>query len=449
MSVVLLLGACFGPSPPARVDVRVVTQAPGLSPADIEARVTLPIEEALAELSPEVTLHALSAPGMSMVTATLPEAQLSELVPALDRILLPDGAYPPMTERMPAEVSDWIVPASAAREVVDHGSMALGLGAAWTFQLATPGHEIVLPDDPEHRDWVASLPDRMPDLASLLERPGPDGRALRQLAAVEEVPPRVWATFDGEPAALVHIARPAAEARRLLLDHVDTPVQVPSEHVLRVESWGTDADLDARAQRIAAAMTSAGAAHVLVLGRRPLVLSPSQGRVEVLAAWTAPPPELELSAGPGEWLATTPWPVVERAVTGTTEALAPLWPPQAVEIDVAVDQGRVQALGLSTQAVSEAIREALAGRSVELDDGSAVVVRTTSAAQDGEALGRVHVGTVGGQPVSVRDIATITLVQTPRVLERVDGRRGLVVTYPPPVDVDVLRTEPPTARFPW
>jgi cobalt-zinc-cadmium resistance protein CzcA len=110
----------------SNVQVQVLTNAPGLSPLEVESMVTRPIELAMSGLPGVVTTRSVSRSGVSAVTLVFDDE--SDLV----------GARALVSQRLPAASS--AIPPTAARPEL--GPLSTSLGEVYHFTLRWPGHEL-------------------------------------------------------------------------------------------------------------------------------------------------------------------------------------------------------------------------------------------------------------------------------------------------------------------
>lgn len=134
------------------VQVQVLTNAPGLSPLEVESLVTRPVELSLTGLPGAETLRSISRAGVSQVTVVFRD----EVALASARALV--------SQRLPAARES--IPSTASRP--EMGPLTSGLGEVYHFTLHWPGHSAR-------------------DLRTLLE--WDIGRDLRSVPGVVEVNP--------------------------------------------------------------------------------------------------------------------------------------------------------------------------------------------------------------------------------------------------------------------
>lgn len=110
----------------ANVQVQVLTNAPGLSPLEVESMVTRPVELAMSGLPGAIATRSISRSGVSAVTIVFTED--SDLVEA--RALV--------SQRLPAASA--VIPAAAARPEL--GPLSTSLGEVYHFTLRWPGRPL-------------------------------------------------------------------------------------------------------------------------------------------------------------------------------------------------------------------------------------------------------------------------------------------------------------------
>jgi len=106
------------------VQVQVLTNAPGLSPLEVESLVTRPVELSLTGLPGAETLRSISRAGVSQVTVVFRD----DVALAAARALI--------SQRLPAARES--IPASASRP--EMGPLTSGLGEVYHFTMRWPGH---------------------------------------------------------------------------------------------------------------------------------------------------------------------------------------------------------------------------------------------------------------------------------------------------------------------
>jgi len=108
----------------SNVQVQVLTNAPGLSPLEVESLVTRPVELSMAGLPGATTIRSISRSGVSAVTIVFEDDV--DLVAARNLV----------AQRLPAARE--VIPASAARPEL--GPLTTSLGEVYHFTLRWPGH---------------------------------------------------------------------------------------------------------------------------------------------------------------------------------------------------------------------------------------------------------------------------------------------------------------------
>jgi hypothetical protein len=429
-----LLVSWLGCARPEPAELVLTARWEGASTSEVEARVGLPLEEALAELPGAADLRVHSHPGHVRIYVSLPSASAQQLSSALDAAALPGGVVPSVQVDF-AHVSDWLLPVPQARELLPALNAEFGLDSAWSDTLPVDVIEVYLPQRADLVELRASL---APGLTrtEALERLAPRATAVRPAAS------RVSAAYNGEPIALVHVGRPADEVERWLRSRGVAPVAVPSERAVHLAAWGSPPDT------LMSWLREAGAQDLLVIaGRPPPGGAPEPGRLEIVARWPqgVAVPALDL---PGVQI--SPLPATRSVVTGPEEVLRAAGPPPLTTWEVEIDAERARQLGVSPHEIAEAVRLATSGYPLLTSDGAVIELRLGEGAQarDLEAISGLLVDSAQGERVAVRDVARLVSIEEPRERVRADRQPAAVTTGALPEGAHLLSREP-LLRYPW
>ncbi|MCB9699003.1 MAG: efflux RND transporter permease subunit [Alphaproteobacteria bacterium] len=397
----LLASACS--AAPREVTVEVYAPWPGASVDEIEQQLAIPLEKALSEL-PDAHMRTEIVPGLARVTFDLPAGALSATNGALHRVPLPPGAPPPWPQARAETATTFVVTGADEATLTRATAAVLEVGAQWW------GPDKVFASTDTRLSWTATLARGGLDESAL-----PRGGTLEDALATEvggqalsawltgapvAAHPDRWATWDGRPAAVIHVAGDGADLVRVVRERFpELVVERWPKRGARVDLWGPDAEEQAAA--VAERAKAAGAAHVaVVVGRGPLPGMPAR-RAEVFAD----------GLGAGDLEGAEAWSKPEHgrmlAEGGGTA------PPPGPEWDVSLDPDRLGAVGLDVEDAARQVRLVTAGVGVPLDDG-VLHLRLGAEPRSADDLVSATVTLPGGEIVPLADIAEIHVVQAPR-----------------------------------
>lgn len=397
----LLASACS--AAPREVTVEVYAPWPGASIDELEQQLVIPLEKALSEL-PERDLRTELVPGLARTTFTLPAGALSATNGALHRVPLPPGALTPWPQARPETASTFVLTGADEATLTRATATVVEVGAQWW------GPDKVFASTDTRLSWTGTLLKPGLDEGSL-PRGGTLEEALatevggQPLAAwLEGAPvaghPDRWATWDGQPAAVLHVAGDGADLARVIQERFpELTVERWPKRGARVDLWGTDAEQ--RAVGVAERAKAAGAEHVVVVvGRGPLPGVPAR-RAEVFAG----------GLGSGDLEGAEAWSKPEQGRVlaeggGAAPAPGPKW-------EVSLDPDRLGALGLDVEDAARQVRLVTAGIGVPLDDG-VLHLRLGEEPRAAEDLRRATVTLPGGEIAPLADIAEVHVVEAAR-----------------------------------
>ncbi|MCA9492561.1 MAG: efflux RND transporter permease subunit [Myxococcales bacterium] len=397
----LLVPACS--AAPSEVTVEVYAPWPGASVDEIEQQLAIPLEKAIGEL-PEHQLRTEIVPGLARVTFTLAAGALSATNGALHRVPLPPGAVAPWPQARPETATTFVLTGADEATLTRATAAVLDVGAQWWG----PGKVFASTDT--RVSWTATLAgsgldeSALPRGGSLEDALGTEvgGKPLSDwlVAAPVVGHPDRWATWDGQPAAVLHVAGDGGDLVKVVHERFpELTVERWPKRGVRVDHWGLDAE--AQAQATAERAKAAGAEHVaVVVGRSPLPGVPAR-RAEVFAD----------GLGAGDLEGGEAWSKPERGrVLAEGQGASP---PPGPEWDVSLDPDRLGALGLDVEDAARQVRLVTAGIGVPLDDG-VLHLRLGAEPRSADDLVRATVTLPGGEIVPLSDLAEIRVVEAPR-----------------------------------
>jgi multidrug efflux pump subunit AcrB len=414
LALTVLLVACRSP-PPSRTRVVVAVAWPGASPAEVEAGVLQPLEEALAQLPGVRRIHAEATPAMGVLVLDT-SSGVDEVRARVDETSrrIPANAGPPSVQvvRATRTVRWWLgAPTAAALAAASDDLRALverEAGVTGVSVCGRPEDQVRVLLDPAH---LAARQLTALDVVAAVERTGAvraegvrdapvtGGHRIGDVAMVEAaLEPQCHAWADRRGMLVTITLRPEAV----------TPVAPPSHRGAEVRT------LDAGLHLVGVAGPEADGSAIAAALAREL---PGSRPVLVLDRERSPPAlELFVRDAPAGGLARA----LRLLARHDVHAVRLAWaeprgdgPPRRT---VELDRDRVASLGLAVRDVL--VTAELAGTGLRVADRDVVI-----ALAPGSEAGQLLVRAADGHLVPLAGLVRTTVVPGEAPIRRVDRQR--------------------------